>query len=86
METWAAGLTMKYPAVWLMEEGAHGEVLSIAFANTGQVLDAGAKMVHVASRHDVAHHFEVDQQGRRPLCLPGSGPCRGRCRAMPSPS
>ena len=43
-----SGLTMKYPAVWLMEEGAHGEVLSIAFANTGQILDAGAKMVHVA--------------------------------------
>ena len=41
-------LTMKYPAVWLMEPGAHGEVLSIAFANTGQHQDAGAKMVHVA--------------------------------------
>ncbi|MFC2153568.1 Fe-S cluster assembly protein SufB [Actinomycetota bacterium] len=43
-----SGLTMKYPAIWLMEEGAHGEVLSIAFANKGQVLDAGAKAVHVA--------------------------------------
>ena len=43
-----SGLTMKYPAVWLMEDGAHGEVLSIAFANTGQILDAGAKMVHIA--------------------------------------
>ena len=43
-----SGLTMKYPAVWLMEEGAHGEVLSIAFANKGQILDAGAKMVHAA--------------------------------------
>ena len=41
-------LTMKYPAVWLMEEGAHGEVLSIAFAGAGQHQDAGAKMVHVA--------------------------------------
>ena len=41
-------LTMKYPAVWLLEEGAHGEVLSIAFANEGQHLDAGAKMVHAA--------------------------------------
>jgi len=41
-------LTMKYPAVWLMEEGAHGEVLSIAFAGEGQHLDAGAKMVHAA--------------------------------------
>jgi Fe-S cluster assembly protein SufB len=41
-------LTMKYPAVWLMEEGAHGEVLSIAFAGKGQHLDAGAKIVHAA--------------------------------------
>ncbi|MDE0189315.1 MAG: Fe-S cluster assembly protein SufB, partial [bacterium] len=41
-------LTMKYPSVWLMEPGAHGEVLSIAFANSGQHQDAGAKMVHVA--------------------------------------
>jgi len=42
-------LTMKYPAVWLMEPGAHGEVLSIAFAGQGQHQDAGAKMVHAAS-------------------------------------
>jgi Fe-S cluster assembly protein SufB len=42
-------LTMKYPAVWLMEPGAHGEVLSIAFAGPGQHQDAGAKMVHAAS-------------------------------------
>jgi Fe-S cluster assembly protein SufB len=41
-------LTMKYPAVWLMEPGAHGEVLSIAYAGAGQHQDAGAKMVHVA--------------------------------------
>jgi len=42
-------LTMKYPAVWMMGKGAHGEVLSIAFAGEGQHLDAGAKMVHAAS-------------------------------------
>src|SRR6185312_5002634 len=41
-------LTMKYPAIWLMGEGAHGEVLSIAFANAGQHQDAGGKCVHVA--------------------------------------
>src|SRR5215217_3923477 len=41
-------LTMKYPAVWLMEEGARGEVLSVAFAGDGQHQDAGAKMVHAA--------------------------------------
>jgi Fe-S cluster assembly protein SufB len=43
-------LTMKYPAIWLLGEGAHGEVLSIAFANEGQHQDAGGKAVHVAPR------------------------------------
>lgn len=41
-------LTMKYPAVILAEEGAHGEVLSIAFAGHGQHQDAGAKITHLA--------------------------------------
>jgi Fe-S cluster assembly protein SufB len=31
-----------------MEPGAHGEVLSIAFAGEGQHQDAGAKIIHVA--------------------------------------
>jgi Fe-S cluster assembly protein SufB len=41
-------LTMKYPAIWLLGEGAHGEVLSIAFAGDGQHQDAGGKAVHIA--------------------------------------
>ncbi len=41
-------LTMKYPAIWLTGDGAHGEVLSIAFAGKGQHQDAGGKCVHVA--------------------------------------
>jgi Fe-S cluster assembly protein SufB len=41
-------LTMKYPSIWLLGEGAHGEVLSIAFAGDGQHQDAGGKAVHVA--------------------------------------
>ncbi len=41
-------VTMKYPAVWLMEPGAKGEVLSVAYAADGQHQDAGAKMVHAA--------------------------------------
>jgi Fe-S cluster assembly protein SufB len=41
-------VTMKYPAVYLMGEGAKGDVLSIAFAGPGQHQDAGAKMVHAA--------------------------------------
>ncbi|CAB4876575.1 unannotated protein [freshwater metagenome] len=43
-------LTMKYPAVYLMGERAHGEILSIAFAGKGQHQDAGGKIVHAAPR------------------------------------
>jgi Fe-S cluster assembly protein SufB len=45
-----SGLTMKYPAVILAGEGAHGEVLSIAFSGAGQHQDAGAKITHLAPR------------------------------------
>jgi len=41
--------TMKYPSVYLMGEGAHGEVLSIAFAGKGQEQDTGGKIIHAAS-------------------------------------
>jgi Fe-S cluster assembly protein SufB len=41
-------LTMKYPAVYLMEPGARGEILSIAFSGKGQHQDAGAKLVFCA--------------------------------------
>src|SRR5437762_590264 len=41
-------LTMKYPSVFMMEPGARGEILSIAFAGDGQHQDAGGKVVHLA--------------------------------------
>ena len=41
-------LTMKYPSVYLMEPGARGEILSIAFASAGQHQDVGSKVVHCA--------------------------------------
>ncbi len=41
-------VTMKYPSVYLLEPGAHGEILSIAFAGRGQVQDAGGKAIHLA--------------------------------------
>jgi len=43
-------LTMKYPSCYLMEEGAHGEILSIAYAGDGQHQDTGGKVVHAAPR------------------------------------
>ncbi len=41
-------ITMKYPSCLLMGERAHGEMLSIAVAGSGQHQDAGAKMIHMA--------------------------------------
>jgi Fe-S cluster assembly protein SufB len=41
-------ITMKYPACILQGEGAHGEILSMAFAGKGQHQDAGGKMIHAA--------------------------------------
>jgi Fe-S cluster assembly protein SufB len=41
-------LTMKYPSCYLIGPGAHGEILSMAFAGPGQHQDAGGKVVHVA--------------------------------------
>ncbi len=41
-------LTMKYPSIYLMGEGARGEILSMAFAANGQHQDTGGKVIHVA--------------------------------------
>ena len=40
--------TMKYPSINLVGQGAHGEVLSIAFAGKGQEQDTGGKIIHAA--------------------------------------
>ena len=43
-------VNMKYPSIFLMGEGAQGEVLSIAIAGDGQVQDSGGKIYHLAPR------------------------------------
>ena len=40
--------TMKYPSVYLRGEYAKANILSVAFANSGQHQDAGAKALHFA--------------------------------------
>lgn len=56
-------LTMKYPSVYLVGEGAHADILSLALAGEKQHLDAGAKAVHLAKNttsvitsKSVSHH------------------------------
>lgn len=41
-------VTQKYPSIYLMEPGARGEVVSVAFAGDGQHQDTGGKVIHVA--------------------------------------
>ena len=43
-------LTMKYPSCYLVGQGAHGEILSIAYAGDGQHQDTGGKVIHAAPR------------------------------------
>ena len=43
-------VTMKYPAIILKEEGAKGQIISIAVAGKGQHQDAGGKIIHLAPR------------------------------------
>ena len=44
-----SALTMKYPSVILKGKGAHAEIISVAYANTNQHQDTGAKIHHLAS-------------------------------------
>jgi len=41
-------VTMKYPSIYLLGRGARAEVLSIAMAGSGQHIDAGSKILHLA--------------------------------------
>jgi Fe-S cluster assembly protein SufB len=42
-------LTMKYPAIYLVGEGATADVISVAVAGKGQHQDTGAKAIHLAA-------------------------------------
>jgi Fe-S cluster assembly protein SufB len=41
-------VTMKYPSIYLLGQGARGEVLSVAYAGKGMHTDAGGKAIHAA--------------------------------------
>lgn len=41
-------MTMKYPAVFLKGKGARADILSVAYAGSGQHIEAGSKVIHSA--------------------------------------
>ena len=66
-------LTMKYPAIYLVGERAHGEVLSMAYAGDGQHQDAGAKMIHAAPNTSCRIISKSISKGQRPQHVPRPG-------------
>ena len=59
-------VTMKYPSVILKEEGAQGEVLSIAVAGKGQHQDSGGKIIHLApNTHSTIIAKSISKDGGR---------------------
>jgi Fe-S cluster assembly protein SufB len=70
-------MTMKYPAVYMLEPGARGEILSIAFAGKGQHQDAGAKVVHCApNTSSTITSKSISKDG-------GRASYRGLCKVRP---
>lgn len=59
-------VTMKYPSVILKEEGAQGDILSIAVAGKGQHQDSGGKAVHLApNTHSTIIAKSISKSGGR---------------------
>src|SRR3990172_1012879 len=60
-------LTMKYPSTYLLEPGAHGEILSLAMAGPGGHQDAGGKCIHAAPHTtSVINSKSISKGGGRP--------------------
>jgi len=74
-------ITMKYPSIYLMEPGAKGEVLSLAFAGRGQHQDAGGKIIHAAPRTSSTITFRPSIRSR---FRAGSRKASKRARRAPS--
>lgn len=53
-------VTMKYPSVILKEEGAQGDILSIAVASAGQHQDSGENYPS-CPQHELHYHCKIDQ-------------------------
>ena len=76
-------VTMKYPAVWLMGERAHGEVLD-RVRGQGPASGRGRQGRPRRPAHDLGDHVEVDLEGRRPPAIAGC--CRSpRAPTVPAP-
>jgi Fe-S cluster assembly protein SufB len=82
-------LTMKYPSCYLVGEGAHGDIMSIAYSGDGQHQDTGGKVVHVAphTTSSIVSKSISKGNGRstyRGLCKVHKGAHHARSRLAPT--
>jgi Fe-S cluster assembly protein SufB len=71
-------VTMKYPSCILKGDNSHANSISIAYARKGQVLDAGAKMIHIG-KNTKSNILSKSLAGDG-----GEADYRGMVRIMPS--
>ena len=73
-------LTMKYPAIYMLEPGARGEVLSVAFASARPAPGRRGQGRPLCPAHFQPHRLQVDLQERRPgqLSRPVQGHAGGQ--------
>ena len=77
-------VTMKYPAVYLMEPGAHGEILSIAFAGNGAAIGRRRQGGARRAIHHQQDRLQVDLA--RTAGAPRTAGCSRSTRARTTPS
>lgn len=69
-------VTMKYPACILLGDNSRGNSISIAYAKENQILDAGAKMIHIGhntksnivSKSIAAFSGQANYRGKVKIC------------------
>jgi len=76
-------LTMKYPSVLLKGEGAHAEVISVAYAGEGSAPRCWCAKFTIWHQYNLEHSFQINLERRRSLLLPRSSPSDTKVNRMP---
>jgi Fe-S cluster assembly protein SufB len=69
-----SGINMKYPSTILKGKNSTGELYSLAFAESGQIMDTGGKMIHIGKSSKSIIDSKTITKGS------GEGVYRGTCK------